>query len=121
MSNPIQLSRVLTQSANSPEQSLALFALLNLGVLESLTSGALSAAEALGIFFHAENCLYVHQRLRDSRAEDVMSHGVQLPDLFDILPPKEAQREFQRELATMRSLCLTLLEEERFATTLQVA
>ena len=39
-----------------------------------------------------------------------MSHGVQLPDLFEALPTKEAHREFQRELATMRSLCLKLLE-----------
>jgi len=42
-----------------------------------------------------------------------MSHGIQLPDLFEVLPPEEAQREFQRELATIRSLCLTLLEEQR--------
>jgi hypothetical protein len=42
-----------------------------------------------------------------------MSHGVQLPDLFEVLPPEEAHREFQRELATIRSLCLKLLEGQR--------
>ena len=42
-----------------------------------------------------------------------MSHGVQLPDLFAILPPEEAHREFHRELATMRTLCLKLLEGKR--------
>ena len=42
-----------------------------------------------------------------------MSHGVQLPDLFAVLPPEEAYREFQRELATIRSLCLKLLEAQR--------
>ena len=42
-----------------------------------------------------------------------MSHGVQLPDLFDCLPTEEAQREFYHELETMRSLCLKLLEKGR--------
>ena len=41
-----------------------------------------------------------------------MSRGVQLPDLFDSLPPLVAQREFQHELAKMRSLCLSLLEKK---------
>jgi hypothetical protein len=40
-----------------------------------------------------------------------MSRGVQLSDLFDALPATTAQREFQRELAKMQSLCLTLLEQ----------
>ncbi len=44
-----------------------------------------------------------------------MSHGVQLLDLYDILPTEEAQREFQRELAKMRTLCLTLLAEKQLA------
>jgi hypothetical protein len=42
-----------------------------------------------------------------------MSHGVQLPDLFEALPMAEAQREFQRELAIMRTLCLKLLEQKQ--------
>jgi hypothetical protein len=42
-----------------------------------------------------------------------MSHGVQLPDLFDCLPADEAQREFFHELETIRSLCLTILEKGR--------
>ena len=32
--------------------------------------------------------------------------------LFDALPREEAHREFQRELATMRELCLKLLAEK---------
>ena len=44
-----------------------------------------------------------------------MSYGVQLSDLFDVLPQAQAQREFQRELNTMRSLSLTLLEEKQLA------
>lgn len=49
--------------------------------------------------------------MRDKTADAVMSHGVQLPDLFEALPPAEAQRAFQRELATMRALCLKLLAQ----------
>ena len=41
-----------------------------------------------------------------------MSHGM-TPDLFEALPTAEAQREFQRELTTMRALCLKLLEQKR--------
>ncbi|HZF37568.1 MAG TPA: hypothetical protein VE715_01985, partial [Blastocatellia bacterium] len=100
---------------SSPERQLALFALLNLGLVESLASGSISAADAVRIFFHAENCLFVRQRLRDRTADEVMSRGTQLPDLFDALPPKEAQREFQRELTAIRSLCLSLLAEQQLA------
>jgi hypothetical protein len=42
-----------------------------------------------------------------------MSHGVQLPDLFDALPPEAAVREFQHELSAMRSLCLKILETKK--------
>jgi hypothetical protein len=98
-----------------PEQLLTLFALLNLGILDSLTNGIMSASDALHVFFNAENCLFIHQRLRDRSADEVMSRGVQLTDLFDTLPPQEAQREFQRELTEMRTLCLTLLEEKQLA------
>lgn len=59
---------------------------------------------------NTNNCLFVSQSLNSQDADAIMSHGVQLADLFDILPPKEAQREFQRELAVMYSRCLTLLE-----------
>lgn len=55
----------------------------------------------------------VRKHLRNKTADAVMSHGVQLPDLFEALPTAEAQREFQRELATMRSLCLKLLEQKQ--------
>ena len=41
-----------------------------------------------------------------------MSRGVQLPDLFDSLPPPAAQREFQHELAKMHALSLSLLEKK---------
>jgi len=109
----MHLQTLLTASGRTPSQQLALFALLNLGMVESLANGLVSAADALRVFFNAENCLFVRQRLRQKIADKIMSHGVQLPDLFDALPTEEAHREFQRELATMRALCLKLLEEKR--------
>ncbi|MGH7227051.1 MAG: hypothetical protein ACRELF_27865, partial [Gemmataceae bacterium] len=56
--------------------------------------------------------LFVRKRLRDKIADEIMSRGVQLADLFDSLPTDEAQREFQRELAIMRGMCLKLLEQK---------
>jgi len=104
---------VLSDASGIPAQQLELFALLNLGIVQSLTSGVLSATEAIQRFYHADNCLYVRKHLRSKDANAIMSHGVQLPDLFDCLPAVEAQREFFHELETIRSLCLNLLEKGR--------
>ena len=41
-----------------------------------------------------------------------MSHGVQLPDLFDCLPAGGAQREFYHELETIRSLMFEALRKK---------
>ncbi len=113
MTNNIYLKNVLSEVGSLPAQQLTLFSLLNLGILDSLTSGVISATDALRIFFHVENCLFIHRHLHDQTADAIMSHGVQLPDLFDALPTEEAQREFQRELTKMRTLCLRLLEEKQ--------
>ena len=111
MYHSMSLQALIAASNECPDQRLALFALLTLGILESLAHGLLSASDALRVFFHAENCLFVRKHLRNKTADAVMSHGVQLPDLFEALPPAEAQRAFQRELATMRALCLKLLAQ----------
>ena len=113
MYHRMSLQVLLTALNELPGQRLALFALLTLGMLESLAHGLLSVTDALRVFFHAENCLFVRKHLRDKTADAVMSHGVQLPDLFEALPTAEAQREFQRELGTMRALCLKLLEQKQ--------
>lgn len=105
---------LLSQAGNRDEQGTS-FALLCLGIIESLTGGLISSNDALRLFFNAENCLFVRKSLREKVADQIMSHGVQLPDLFDTLPVEEAQQEFQRELAKMRSLCLKLLEGKRIA------
>src|SRR5215813_2024613 len=110
MHNSMSLKTLLAASGGTSAQQLALLALLTLGMLESLANGLLSATDALRVFFHAENCLFVRKQFRDKIADAIMSHGVQLPDLFEVLSTAEAHREFQRELATMRALCLKLLE-----------
>jgi hypothetical protein len=103
---PIKLSKVL----NDSNRRLGFFALLNLGIVEMLANGAWSSADAIRLFFNAENCLYVRKRFKDQVADKIMSHGVQLTDLFDVLPAKQAQQEFQRELGSIRSLSLRLLD-----------
>ena len=110
MQTSMSLNTILSTSSEVPAQRLVLFALLTLGIIESLANGLLSTTDALRVFFHMENCFFVRKQLRDKSADTIMSHGVQLPDLFEALPTAEAHREFQRELATMRALCLKLLE-----------
>ena len=105
----------MRSQAGERDQQVTSFALLCLGIIESLAGGLVSATDALRLFFHAENCLFVRESLKQRLADRIMSHGVQLPDLYIALPAEEAQREFQHELATMRSLWLRLLEEKRIA------
>ena len=102
---------VLSEAGGAPADQLELFSLLNLGLVQSLTSGVLSPSDALHCFYHAENCLYVRKHLRNRDANAIMSRGVQLPDLFESLEAEEAQREFLHELEKIRSLCLKLLEK----------
>jgi len=114
MKQRVDIQALLSHS-DSEEQRLASFALLSLGVVESLVGGAMTASEAVEAFFHADNCLYVRRQLRHVIADEIMSRGVQLPDIFAALPAEEAQREFQRELAALRALCLTMLDDQRMA------
>ena len=114
-SNKINLKKLLSDPEKTGAQKLALFAWLNLGIVESLTKGHLTPADAIRIFFNGENSLFVRQALANKNADAIMGRGVQLADLFDVLPAKEAQREFQRELAAIRSLCLNILDEKRLA------
>jgi hypothetical protein len=115
MRQSYRLRSILSDASDDLPQQLELFALVHLGLVQSLARGVLSATEAVQRFYNSDNCLYVHRHLRNHEANAIMSHGVQLPDLFDSLSPEEAQREFYRELETMRSLCLKLLEKGRSA------
>ena len=104
---------LLSEVPGDPPQQLELFALVNLGLVQSLATGILSPAEAVKRFYHADNCLYVQSNLRKREANAIMSRGTQLPDLFECLPAEEARREFYHELETIRALCLKLLGENR--------
>ena len=106
----MKLQVLLGASEQPLNKQLGLFGLLALGVIESLASGAVSAADAVRAFFNADNCLFVRKQLRKKSADEVMSRGIQLADLFDALAPEEAYRELQRELSAMRSLCLKFVE-----------
>ncbi len=111
----IELRQLLAKPGQTQAERVKIFALLNLGILESLSHGLLSAADALRTFFHAENCLFVRQQVRDRTADEIMSRGVQLSDLFDALSPPVAQRQFQHELVKMHALSLSLLEKRPVA------
>ena len=104
---------ILSMVPGNPPQRMEFFALVNLGLVQSLASGILSPTEAVERFYHDENCLYVQKQLRKRDANTIMSRGVQLPDLFETLPSEEARREFYHELETIRILCLKLLGERR--------
>lgn len=115
MVTKIELHKILNDPDQVAGEQKSLFALVVLGLIDSLATGAMSVDSAVGAFFHVDNCLFVHGQMPDRNAEQIMSRGVQLPDLFLVLPTAEAQREFQRELATMRTLCLSLLQEPQLA------
>jgi hypothetical protein len=115
MMNRIDLETLLSGTGFSRSEQVLLFALINLGIVESLTSGLVSASDSRQHFFHADNCLFVRKQLRAKVADEIMSHGVQLADLFDVLPADQAQREFTSELARLRNLSLQLLRQKRSA------
>jgi hypothetical protein len=115
MTNKIDLRALLSNSDRTLDEKLMLFVWLNLGIVESLANGLLTATQAVRIFFNADNCLFVRQEITEQGADVIMSRGTQLADLFEALVAEEAQREFQRELATIRSLCLNILEKRRVA------
>lgn len=64
MRKPIVLA-ALVRAFKAPEQQVALFALLNLGILDSLANGTISSNDALQMFYHADNCLFVHRSLHN--------------------------------------------------------
>ncbi len=113
MQTNMSLKLLLTVADHTSAQQKEIFALLTIGVIESLSNSLVSTSEALQVFFHAENCLFVRKELRDKVADKIMSHGIQLPDLFETLSTEEAYQELERELITMRSLCFQLLKERQ--------
>ena len=115
MKRTIWLEPLLNSAGTDEPQQMALFAMVQLGVIQSIQSGLLTPSEAVGFIYHGENCFYIHQHFPDSTADVIMSHGIQLPDLFEVLPPEVAQRELYRELEIIRTLCLQLLDTQPLA------
>jgi hypothetical protein len=113
MNKKIDLTDLSSKLDGPSDRSLDLFAFLNLGLIEALMNGLLSAEDAVRFFYNADNCIYVKKYVKTKGANEVMGRGVQLPDLFDALPVEQARREFLRELAIMRELCLKIVEESR--------
>ncbi len=114
MKRQIDLAQLLGHTED-PDRKLVSFAFLALGVAESLAAGALSATEAVKDFFNGDNCFFVDQTLNDEAANEIMSRGVQLADLFDALPYAAAQQELHSEITAIRAQCLALLKTERLA------
>ena len=114
MQDFIHLPNLLSQ-ASSRSQQITSFALVCLGVVESLANGAISSTDSIRMIFHAENCRFVRDVLQDETTDEIMSRGVQLADLFDALPVDKAQQEYQRELLAMHALCLGLIDRDRQA------
>jgi hypothetical protein len=115
MTQRIDLRTLLGNDEGKSDDRLALFAWLNLGIVESLTKGILKPEEAVRIFFHGDNCLFVRTEFGEETAEEIMSRGVQLNDIFETLATERAEHEFQTELSVMRSLSLSILQSERIA------
>jgi hypothetical protein len=93
----------------------ATFALLVLGVVDSISTGVMSAGDAVKNFFTADNCLFVKRVLKNRTADEIMGRGVQLADLFDALAPDEAARELRQELQAIHDLSRGLLRRTPLA------
>jgi hypothetical protein len=113
MTGRFELSLLLAEK--QPAERQRLFGVMTLGVVESLASGVLSPDDAVRLFFHADNCLYVGKHLGTKVADEIMGRGVQLPDLFEILPAKVAATELEAELTRIRSACLKLMRRKKAA------
>jgi hypothetical protein len=106
----MRLEALLNAAGRDRGEQLKLFARLILGLIEELDQGLISATEAVQVIYNADNCLFIRNHFREKLPDRILSHGVQLPDLFDALPAELAYRGFKHELVTMRSLCLKLLD-----------
>ena len=105
----LKLESMLGGRSTTDRQALEAFAVLNLGIIESLRTGTINPDEAVSRFYNAANCLYVRRKLKNAVCDEIMSRGVQLPDLFVILSRSLARRQFAVELNTLGKLCLKLL------------
>jgi hypothetical protein len=84
MESTIRLNAILPVASDSPQGRLSIFAVVSLGIIESLANGSFSAKDVVLSFFNADNCLHVRKHLKNKLADKIMSHGAQLRDLFDV-------------------------------------
>ncbi|MCP5497639.1 MAG: hypothetical protein H7A23_24055 [Leptospiraceae bacterium] len=94
MKHSINLKELLSGASNKNQQVIS-FSLICLGIIESLISGTISASNAVELFFHANNCLFVRNTFIEKGADKLMSHGTQLNDIFDALPREQAQQHLE--------------------------
>ncbi len=111
--SPLSLDSLLPEAAGPEDRRAEVFALLALGVLDAIEAGALSPESARSHFFNAANCLFTRRTLNLPEVEEVMSRGVELPDLFDALPADTAAGEACAEVTLMRASCLRILTANR--------
>lgn len=90
-------------------QKLTVFGALNLAMVQSIDSKGASLGDVTAGFYNAANCLYVKRSLRHKDADELMSRGVQLADLFEVLPRRQAEVELKCEKDAMRAICYKLL------------
>jgi hypothetical protein len=103
----LQLDRIL--DGLDKGQRLAVFAALNLAMVQSIDRKGASLGDVTAGFYNGSNCLYVKRSLRQKDADELMSRGVQLADLFEVLPRRQAEAELKREKDAMRAICYKLL------------
>jgi hypothetical protein len=103
----LDLKRILN-GLDKPRK-LAVFAGLNLAMLHSIDNKGAALPDITAGFYNVANCLYVRRSLKHNEADELMSRGVQLADLFDVLPRKQAEAELKRERSAMRLICYKLL------------
>ncbi len=115
MKHPLRLHSLFSGSKSKSADDLRTFATIALGVIDSLAAGVTTPTDAVRYFFNAENCQFVKTRLKNRLASQIMSGGVQLPDLSEALAPEVAFQEYQRELVGIRSLSLKLLTAKQSA------
>lgn len=90
-------------------QKLAVFAGLNLAMLASIDAKGKALSEITAGFYNATNCQYVKRSIKHKEADELMSRGVQLSDLFEVLPRRTAEAELKVEKNAMRAICYKLL------------
>lgn len=110
---PIDLEGLLGTAPGMLAERTEVFALIVLGLLDSLESGVLGCSEVVPLFFHAANCRFVEIHLQCADTIEVMGRGSQLPDLYDALDSTEADRELAVEITAMRARCLAMLADGR--------